>query len=86
MSAETLDSGAVPNPAGELLDWETLNAVDAGGNSYLHHAVLKNRLDVAKFLVKQGIDRSLKNESGLTAAGLAERMKLPAMAALLTGE
>lgn len=30
MSTETLDSGAIPNPARKMLDWETLNAIDAG--------------------------------------------------------
>lgn len=47
------------------------NYPDFHGNTPLHHAVLKNRIDSLRVLLSYGADPSLKNFMGQTALHLA---------------
>lgn len=49
-----------------------LNAEDNEGRSALHHAVLKRRPRVVKVLLEAGIDQSMEDDTGRTAAFYAQ--------------
>jgi len=44
-----------------------INATDHFGSTLLHYAAFKNKLDVAQWLVEQGIDVKIRNKKGETA-------------------
>ena len=47
---------------GDILDYK-----DRGGNTALHHCVLNCNYELAKLLIRNGADLSIKNSSGKTA-------------------
>jgi ankyrin repeat protein len=57
------------------LDFFTLNfAYPTNGKTALHLAVENNQIDVVKFLFKKGIDKTKKNNDGLTALDTAKKL------------
>jgi len=63
-----------------------INARDAAGQTYLHHAVLKDQEIIAKYVLDKKIDTTIVNEAGLTAEGLAKKMRLSKMVQLIRGK
>jgi len=75
-AAETGDLNKIKNALKETsLDFFTLNfAYPINGKTALHLAVENNQIEVAKFLLEKGINKSSKNIDGLTALDTAKKL------------
>jgi len=55
----------------QLIDHININQTDAQGNTLLHTSSQYKNYEAAKFLLKMGIDRNLRNKNGNTALAVA---------------